>query len=570
MQDKARKVTDKELAEMEKHIDKLYKDAYADLSKEWNDYMFSHKAALNSAFFDLVDAKKSGDAEAIKKAQEKYDRTVKNITVNNARFQGMSAEVAAKISHVNEVALDYVNGNMPKIYTTNYNALADTPINGYSFSIVNENAIRNLAIADKAFLPVKTIDIPKDIAWNQKLINSQMFQGILLGENVNKLADRLQNVTDMDKTSAIRNARTMTTAAENKGRQDSFEKAQRDGVKMYREWVATFDDRTRAWHADLHGVRTNLNQPWENDYGKIMYPGDPTAHPANVYNCRCSMISHVNGFAWNDEPNIPEFDAAEDVERDLGLMDLVERAEWINIINHTNYAIMQNHDLYEAAQYLPDENKVILFQDSSANAFWHETSHSIDDYCLDGQMVIQHLDKDGNIVRQQRLAIGSASGAADEIYNMDPNAWDKDDASLLKWAGMKDDNDTEALLKALDQFKEEHGELAQGFLFDLIDGHSNDKYTDLLPGIAHASDYFQSDYTLVSKEAWAEITQLKAINRDDIIDLAEEVLPQRVNAELQVYNVVFSSEPDYVQKLVEQDGDDTIETIWIFKKRLLR
>lgn len=27
-----------------------------------------------------------------------------------------------------------------------------------------------------------------------------------------------------------------------------------------------------------------------------MYPGDPTADPANIYNCRCTMIAQIKGF----------------------------------------------------------------------------------------------------------------------------------------------------------------------------------------------------------------------------------------------------------------------------------
>ena len=130
-------------------------------------------------------------------------------------------------------------------------------------------------------------------------------QGILQGENISKIAKRLQTVTDMNRNSAIRNARTMVTGAENKGRQDSFKKAQSDGVIMTRKWVATFDERTRAWHSDLNGVEVGLDEPWENDYGEIMFPGDPTADAANVYNCRCSIRAVVKGFAWNKN-NIEE------------------------------------------------------------------------------------------------------------------------------------------------------------------------------------------------------------------------------------------------------------------------
>jgi uncharacterized protein with gpF-like domain len=297
--DKARKKTDKILSHMEKEIGRIYTRASKEISEEWNKYMTSHKQILDSAYDDLQTARKSGDREAIKLAQEKYERAVKNVTLNNNRYKAMLDETTAKLSHVNEVALDYVNDNMPKIYTINYNAFADQDIKGYSFAIVNEQAIRNLAAENKSLLPKKKLDIPKDKVWNTKKINSEVLQGILQGESITKIAKRLGNVTDMNKNSSIRNARTMTTGVENKGRQDSFIKASNDGVIMTREWIATFDNRTRAWHASLGGVEVGVNEPWENEYGKIMYPGDPSADPCNVYNCRCAIRAHVKGFDWN-------------------------------------------------------------------------------------------------------------------------------------------------------------------------------------------------------------------------------------------------------------------------------
>ena len=296
--DKARKWTDSQLKKMEQKVSKIYKEAYDDISANWDKYMKEHKAKLDKAYDDLQSALKSGDNKAIAEARSVYERTAKNITVNNARFREMSEEVAAKISHTNEIAVNYLNGNMASIYTTNYNAFGDVPVKGYSFSLTNEQAVKNLATRNRAFLPTKVLDVAKDVAWNEKAINSQILQGILQGENIPKMAKRLINVTTMNEKSAIRNARTMTTAAENKGRQDSFKKAESDGVIMTRTWVATNDERTRAWHADLNGVEVGVDKPWSNEYGEIMYPGDPSADPANVYNCRCSIRAHVKGFKW--------------------------------------------------------------------------------------------------------------------------------------------------------------------------------------------------------------------------------------------------------------------------------
>ncbi len=299
MADQARKQTDRILSKMEKDVQKIYDRASKEINEKWKKYMETHQKKLDALYKVLQDANSSGDKKAIRIAQEEYERALRNITLNNDRYKALVNETTDKLTHSNEVATDYVNGNMAKIYTLNYNAFADQNISGYTFTLVNEQAVKNLATSNKSLLPKRKIDIPKDKLWNTKNINSEILQGILQGENIDKIADRLQHVTDMNLKSAIRNARTMVTGAENKGRQDSFKKAQSDGVNMIRIWVATHDERTRAWHSDLDGVEVGLDEPWENDYGEIMYPGDPSADPANVYNCRCSIRAKVLGFDWS-------------------------------------------------------------------------------------------------------------------------------------------------------------------------------------------------------------------------------------------------------------------------------
>lgn len=332
MADQVRKQTDKKLKQMEKKISNIYAEAQEDISSKWNVFMKSHYPKLKDAQEQLKKAELTGDADEIKKAKDLYERTAMNITINNRRYRGMVEDTTEKIAHTNEIALAYINNQLPEIYTINYNAFGEEKIKGYSFSLVNESAIKELATKDKTLLPTKKLDIPKDMRWNAKNINSQVLQGILQGESIPDMAKRLRNVTDMNQVSAIRNARTMTTAAENKGKQDSYKKASDDGVIMKRIWVATPDERTRAWHADLNGVEVDVDEPWENEYGEIMEPGDPSADPANVYNCRCTMRAVVKGFVWNDEGSaeeeaveVPSIATSKEVKPEIELTDPVQR-----------------------------------------------------------------------------------------------------------------------------------------------------------------------------------------------------------------------------------------------------
>lgn len=86
------------------------------------------------------------------------------------------------------------------------------------------------------------------------------------------------------------------TSAECKGRQDGFVKAQNDGIIMQREWIAAIDGRTRHAHRLIDGQLADVDKPFKSELGDIMYPGDPTAAPDNVYNCRCTLGCKVLGF----------------------------------------------------------------------------------------------------------------------------------------------------------------------------------------------------------------------------------------------------------------------------------
>ena len=286
MADIAHRLTDEKLEEMEKRLSAIYSRAEKEIQQTADEY-FSKFAKQDEAKRKLL--------EQGKITEEEYAKWRKGKVMYGKRFTEMKEQCAKQLLNVNQTALAYVNGELPEVYAMNYNAIesAVDGVGGYSFTLVDADTVRNLAVTDKSLLPYKEIDPKKDIPWNMKKINAETLQGILQGESMDKIAKRIMNVQEMNKTQAIRSARTIVTGAENKGRQDSYARAEADGIILQKEWIATNDSRTRHSHAALDGAIVDQDKKFDNG---LMYPGDPNGRPEETWNCRCTVAAVVKGF----------------------------------------------------------------------------------------------------------------------------------------------------------------------------------------------------------------------------------------------------------------------------------
>ena len=309
MADKAHIWTDEKLEEMERHLSAIYSRAEKEIQKTADEYFDK---------FHKQDEAKRKLLEQGKITEDEYKKWRKNKIMYGKRFTEMKEQCAKQLLNVNETALAYVNDQLPEIYAINYNALAKSVdgVGGYVFTLLDANTVKHLAMTDKSLLPYKELDPAKDIPWNMKAINSEVLQGIIQGESIPDMSKRIfgeimktsktEGLTDKEmgallkrnKDAAIRSARTIVTGAENKGRQDSYARAEADGIILQKEWLSSNDGRTRHAHLpeSFDKLIVDIDKPFENAIGKIMFPGSPDADPANVYNCRCSMTAVVKGF----------------------------------------------------------------------------------------------------------------------------------------------------------------------------------------------------------------------------------------------------------------------------------
>ena len=288
--DPAHKETDKILRDMEKRLDEVYKQAYKEARQTADDFMKS---------FREMDKKKREQVKNGELDKAEYDRWRRTQVFQGNRYHQMADTLAADMTHTNQIAASVINGYLPEVYAVNHNygtyeVEKNSKINT-QYTMYDKQTVERLMRDNPDLLPRKAaVNVPKDELWNKKHINSAITQGILQGESIDKISQRLAaTVTDMSHTSAIRNARTMTTSAQNGGRIDSYKRAESMGINMLQVWVATLDDRTRHEHRLLDGQKRKVGEPFEVEGEKIFFPGDPAADPALVYNCRCTLIGQV-------------------------------------------------------------------------------------------------------------------------------------------------------------------------------------------------------------------------------------------------------------------------------------
>ena len=295
MADKAHEDTDKILEEMEKKVAKEYRQASEEVREKLRAYL-KHFKKRDNEMRQMLD---NGEI-----TEEKYKIWRVNQFATGKRWKDMRDTLADEMVNANNIARNIVNDSMADVYSLNrnyatYECEKDARIDT-SYTLYNRKATEMLFQNDSSLLPAPKEGtkaweamMNKDLRWNQQKINSSLLQGIMQGEPISDIANRLVDVVKMNKVSAIRNARTMTTAVENRGRNDAYDELKEKGVQLETVWMATLDDRTRHSHRLMHGqIKNEKTGRFSNG---LRYPADPSGDPSEVYNCRCAEFSYVKG-----------------------------------------------------------------------------------------------------------------------------------------------------------------------------------------------------------------------------------------------------------------------------------
>ena len=302
--DYAHKETDKIIEELEKKLQKEYQQASKEVEAKMNDYLKR---------FQTKDKKWREWVANGQKSKAEYIKWRQGQMIVGTRWGNLKEELARDLNNSNQIARKIINNDIKDVYALNmnfstYQVEKELGINT-NFCLYSHDTVERIMKDDPEMLPPpgkrvsERIRQGKDVRWNRKTIQSVATQSILQGESIPAIAHRLaQAVGDSNYKSAIRNARTMCTGAQNAGRVDAHDRLKEIGCQLDEYWLAVRDNRTRTSHRYLDNQKRGEDGYFSNG---CRFPADPECPDgAEIYNCRCTLIAIPRGFEANYNINV--------------------------------------------------------------------------------------------------------------------------------------------------------------------------------------------------------------------------------------------------------------------------
>lgn len=286
MRDQAERYTEWRLGDMSARVRAVYAEALRDIKMKAASFEHAHKARV---------AKYKAKLEAGEITKEDYEAWMRGQMFQRKAWQDKQRQLEKILVDADRQAMKLINFGKLDVFAENANwmgfQLEKALEMSIGFGVYDTRTVARMLREDPNLLPIPEIDEERDYAWYNRIISNAITQGILQGENLGEIMDRVAYESgEKAEAAMLRNVRTAYTGAQNAGRLEGMRQSKRRGIHVKKRWMASLDDRTREAHADLDGQSVEVDEPFHSQLGDIMYPGDPMADPANVYNCRCTLV----------------------------------------------------------------------------------------------------------------------------------------------------------------------------------------------------------------------------------------------------------------------------------------
>lgn len=431
---------------------------------------------MNKRQLEVQKALADNEAEVIKRLKQIYTKASKDceskIRDLSARTDMENLKSIIWQKQYQEALKKQIDGVLDKLktesFTTVADYLADCYENGFLgtlydlqgqgiplvFPMNQEKAVKAVQIDSKISKGLYQ-RMGEDVDQLKKSIRSELSRGVSNGASWNTIASNIAFGMNSPFMKAFNRTIGITRTEGHRVQQESTlhcqQRAKAKGADVVKQWDSTLDSVTRPTHRELDGQIREVDEPFEVEGKKAMYPGG-FGDPSEDCNCRCCLLQRAKWALseedfyskWHGDKNeLVRVDAKTYNEFKVTASTLSSSLDY-RIVNYTDgdYAVKERVTFLEAmtdmpqkvkdsllntivsvgskgSAYEPASDTIFIGKNASKREVTHEIGHAIENKLFDSDRV--------NFVKRQcvkGLSVGDivpvtaidSSGVKSEIY----------------------------------------------------------------------------------------------------------------------------------------------------------
>ena len=273
---------------------------------------------MNNREKAVLQERLKSEKEVLERLQELYNDALKDINIKIRLLQSdeltqsriYRIEYQKNLKAQVEAILDKLQADE---YSTIQQYLSDSYANGYigtMYGISGQGIPIITGIDQKAAVKAVMTDskinhglyaaLGVDVAELKKSISDEITRGIAGGFSYDEIARNIKFTTHAPLNRVNTIVRTEAHRIYESSSNDARMEAKKKGAVVVKQWDATLDGRTRDSHRRLDGQIREVNEFFEINGKRAMYPG-MFGDPAEDCNCRCVALTRAKWAMDADE-----------------------------------------------------------------------------------------------------------------------------------------------------------------------------------------------------------------------------------------------------------------------------
>lgn len=324
---------------------------------------------------EVIQAELDAETRVLRDLERQYQAALKDVDDKLAQLLGRSdadmPNVIYQVEH-QKALRSQIHGILEQLQANEFQTISDFLTYSYQQSFVgtmysmhkqgiplilpiDQNAMVKAVTTNSRLSEDLYSSLGVDIRKLNNAVRSEISRGISAGLSYNEIARNIANASKEPKGRAATIVRTESHRIREESRNDARDMAKKKGADVVKQWDATLDGDTRKSHRKLDGQIREVDEPFEVDGKKAMYPGD-FGRPEEDINCRCISLTRAR---W-------ELDEAE-------LETLKERAEFFGLDKTQAFADYEK-------KYLASSERITMNQEGEQAHPPQEYDGAFDDF----------------------------------------------------------------------------------------------------------------------------------------------------------------------------------------------